>query len=70
MAPDLTEEADALRVIGRLDDRSATIVKAIGLEGQTAAEVGLLMGMTETAVRVRLHRAMKRLAALRERMIE
>lgn len=68
--PDPTDEADALRMIGRLDDRSATIVKAIGFEGLSVAEVGALLGMTETAVRVRLHRAMKRLATLREGMIE
>lgn len=67
--PDPTDEADALRVIEQFDDRSARIVMAIGLEGLSVAEVGALMGMTETAFRVRLHRAMERLAALRERMI-
>ena len=69
-APDPTLRSDAERVIGRLDPRSARIVRAIGLEGASVAETSADLHMTETAVRVALHRALKRLAALRERMIE
>lgn len=68
--PDPTERSDAERVIGRLDPRSARIVRAIGLEGASIAEVSAALQMTETAVRVALHRGLKRLALLREGMIE
>jgi RNA polymerase sigma factor (sigma-70 family) len=69
-AADPTERSDMLRVIGRLDDRAAGIVRAIGLDGATVRETGACYGMTETAVRVSLHRSMKRLAQLRARMLE
>ena len=68
--PDPTERSDAERVIARLDPRSARIVRAIGIEGATAAEVAAATGMTETAVRVALHRGLRRLAAMREGLIE
>ena len=68
--PDPTERSDAERVIAQLDPRSARIVRAIGLEGASIAETSAALHMTETAVRVALHRALKRLAQLRERMIE
>jgi RNA polymerase sigma factor (sigma-70 family) len=68
--PDPTEASDMARVIDALDERSAAIVRAIGLDGASVRETGAQFGMTETAVRVALHRAMKRLAILRERMIE
>jgi RNA polymerase sigma factor (sigma-70 family) len=67
---DPTQRADVNRVISRLDIRSARIVRAIGLEGASIAEVAAEHQMTETAVRVALHRGLKRLAALRESMIE
>jgi RNA polymerase sigma factor (sigma-70 family) len=67
---DPTLESDVLRMIGQLDERSAAIVRAIGLDGASIRETGASLGMTETAVRVRLHRALRRLASLRERMIE
>ncbi len=67
---DLTVRRDAERVIGQLDERSARIVRSIGLEGESIAEVSGSLNMTETAVRVALHRALKKLASLRERMVE
>lgn len=67
---DPTERSDAERVIGRLDPRAARIVRAIGLEGASVAETSAALDMTETAVRVALHRGLKRLAQLRETMIE
>jgi RNA polymerase sigma-70 factor (ECF subfamily) len=69
-APDPTERADAERVIGRLDARSARILRAIGLDGASVAETSAALGMTETAVRVALHRGLKKLARLREGMVE
>jgi RNA polymerase sigma-70 factor (ECF subfamily) len=68
--PDPTLLNDAERVIGRLDPRAARIVRAIGLEGASIAETSADLQMSEGAVRVALHRALKRLASLRERMIE
>lgn len=68
--PEPTERQDAERVIAQLDPRSARIVRAIGLEGSSIAETSAALGMTETAVRVALHRGLKRLARLRERMVE
>jgi RNA polymerase sigma-70 factor (ECF subfamily) len=67
---DPTEQRDIDKLIGMLDARAAGIVRMIGLEGHSAAETGEKLGMTEGAVRVALHRAMKALAALRERHVE
>ncbi len=67
---DPTERSDAERMIAELDPRSARIVTAIGLEGASVAETSAALHMTEVAVRVALHRGLKKLAQLRERMIE
>lgn len=69
-APDPTERRDAERIIARLDPRSAAIVRAIGLDGATVTETAGTLAMTEGAVRVALHRAMKRLAVFRAGGIE
>ncbi|WP_246022281.1 sigma-70 family RNA polymerase sigma factor [Pararhodobacter zhoushanensis] len=68
--PDPFEAQDMERVIDQLDPRAAQIVRAIGIDGDSAAETGARLGMTEGAVRVALHRALKSVARLRERMIE
>jgi RNA polymerase sigma-70 factor (ECF subfamily) len=52
---------DLAALLGGIDDRSARIVRAIGVEGASAAEVGAALGMTEGAVRVAYHRAVTRL---------
>lgn len=67
---DPLEARDMARVIDRLEPRAAQIVRAIGIEGESAAEAGARLGMSEGAVRVALHRALKTVARLRERMIE
>lgn len=69
-APDPTEAADMHKMIDRLDPRSRRIVRRIGLEGASFAETGAAEAMSEGAVRVALHRALKQLAALRQRYIE
>lgn len=69
-AADPFEAQDMARVIDRLEPRAAEIVRAIGIGGESAAETGARLGMSEGAVRVALHRALKALAQLRERMIE
>jgi RNA polymerase sigma-70 factor (ECF subfamily) len=68
--PDPLQARDMEKVIGRLEPRAAEIVRAIGLNGESAAEAGARLDMTEGAVRVALHRALKTIARLRERMIE
>lgn len=65
--PDPTEAADMARMIGLLDERSGRLVRMIGIEGASTAEAGRALAMTEGAVRVALHRALKTLASLRER---
>lgn len=68
--PDPFEAQDMERVIDQLEPRAAQIVRAIGIDGDSAAQTGARLGMSEGAVRVALHRALKSLARLRERMIE
>jgi RNA polymerase sigma-70 factor (ECF subfamily) len=53
---------DTRRMLGALDERQRLIVEQISLEGRSAAEVGTQLGMSEGAVRVALHRALKKLA--------
>lgn len=68
--PDETGETTAVRdlavLLDRLDDRAARIVRAVGVEGKSAAEVGAEMDMKEGAVRVAYHRALTRLKDLAE----
>ncbi|RGP36595.1 sigma-70 family RNA polymerase sigma factor [Pseudotabrizicola alkalilacus] len=68
--PDPTEAADMAKMIGMLDRRSAMIVRKIGLEGGSVAETGAALTMSDGAVRVALHRALKTLAILRERHVK
>lgn len=68
--PDPTEAADMARMIGMLDGRSAVIVRMIGLEGVSVSEAGKALTMSDGAVRVALHRALKTLAILRERHVK
>lgn len=69
-APDPTEGADMDKMIALLDERSADLVRMIGVDGASTAEAGRALSMTEGAVRVALHRALKKLARLRERHVE
>ena len=58
---DASAARDSAVLLGRLDARSAAIVRAMNLEGESAAEVGQRLDMSEGAVRVALHRAMQRM---------
>lgn len=55
--------ADARRLLAGLPERQRRIVEGVSLDGQSAQEVGARLGMSEGAVRVTLHRALKALAA-------
>jgi RNA polymerase sigma-70 factor (ECF subfamily) len=65
---DPLERRDAERAVAQLDGRPAQVVRASGLEGASVADTSAALGMTETAVRVALHRGLKKLAQLREGM--
>jgi RNA polymerase sigma-70 factor (ECF subfamily) len=54
-------------LLDSLPERQRTIVQQISLEGCSAAEVAARLGMSEGAVRVALHRALKALAAFYRR---
>src|SRR5437763_4495026 len=56
--------ADARRMLATLTERQRHIVEAISIEGRSARDVGVRLGMSEGAVRVALHRALKALAAV------
>lgn len=59
-----TDGADVSRLVARLDDRARSIVEGVSIEGRSAAEVASKLQMSEGAVRVALHRALKTLANL------
>lgn len=61
---DLTAAHDVEALLARLDPRSASVVRAVSLGGEAADEVGRRLKLSEGAVRVVLHRAMRRLARL------
>ena len=61
--PDETAAAiDRDHLLSALPERQRQIVEAFSIEGLSAREVSDRMGMTEGAVRVALHRALKRMA--------
>ncbi|KAA2314142.1 sigma-70 family RNA polymerase sigma factor [Pseudooceanicola sediminis] len=63
-AGDIMASRDLSQLLGGIDDRSADIVRALGVTGESAGDVGAQMGMTEGAVRVAYHRALTRLRKL------
>lgn len=58
------DSKDARRLLGQLTEKHRNIVTQISLEGRSAREVATALGMTEVAVRVTLHRALKQMATL------
>lgn len=63
-AGDIMASRDLGQLLGGIDDRSAEIVRALGVSGESAGDVGAQLGMSEGAVRVAYHRAMARLRKL------
>lgn len=61
---DASDLGDAERLITQLPARQQAIVRAISIEGQPPAAVARSLDMSEGALRVALHRALKQLAAL------
>lgn len=61
-APDPTAARDVDRLLARIDDLSAAVVRGVKLDGLSAAETGGPLGLSPGAVRVKLHRALARLS--------
>lgn len=61
---DATDHMDAERLLGQLKDPQRDIVRAISLNGAGVRETAARLNMSEGAVRVTLHRALKALAAI------
>lgn len=55
---------DAIQLMERLKDPQRDIVRSISIEGKSVRETALRLTMTEGAVRVALHRALKTLASM------
>ncbi|MBV8186068.1 MAG: sigma-70 family RNA polymerase sigma factor, partial [Alphaproteobacteria bacterium] len=62
-AADPAPAVDSRRLLATLPERQRRIVEEISLEGRRAADVAERLGMSEGAVRVALHRALKSLAS-------
>jgi RNA polymerase sigma factor (sigma-70 family) len=58
------DRPDIERMLGRLKRQQRDIVQSISVNGMSTRETASRLQMTEGAVRVALHRALKRLAAL------
>ena len=56
------QRSDVERLMESLTHRARDIVKSISLDGQTITDTAARLSMTEVAVRVALHRALKSLA--------
>lgn len=54
------------RLLSSLPRGQQTVTRALGLEGQSPRDVARRLGMSESAVRVAFHRALKRLMLLAE----
>jgi len=63
--PDPFAARDADRMLDQLDDRSRNILRAIAYEEMKLADLGPRFGLSEGAARVALHRAIRKLNALR-----
>jgi RNA polymerase sigma-70 factor, ECF subfamily len=59
-----TDRGDARKLLRRLPERERSIVEGISLEGRSIRDTASALGMQEGAVRVALHRALKKLGAL------
>lgn len=67
--PDTAEQPDVShgelsRLVSRLDGKQKDIVNAISVDGAGIRDTAAKLGMSEGAVRVTLHRGLKKLAAL------
>lgn len=61
---DPSDKMDVESILGSLRDPQRTIVRSISIEGESVRDTAVKLQMTEVAVRVSLHRALKALAAV------
>ena len=58
----IIDRLDVERMIAQLGERDQSLVRALAIEGRSVRETAAALNMSEGAVRVALHRAIKRLA--------
>jgi len=59
-----TSQGELARLVGRLEGRQLSIVQAISLDGISISDAAAKFAMSEGAVRVTLHRGLRKLAEL------
>ncbi|MDB6176605.1 sigma-70 family RNA polymerase sigma factor [Paracoccus sp. Z330] len=64
--PDGFEKRDAEAVIAKLPDRDSALLRCLAVEERGNEECGERLGLSAGALRVALHRALQRLARLRQ----
>lgn len=64
--PDPLETRDAQTLIGQLPDRDAALLRCLAVDEHGSEECGRRLGLSTGALRVALHRALKRLAEIRQ----
>ena len=64
--PDPFEAADAGRLLARLPERDAALLRCLALEARGHDECGARLGLSPGGLRVALHRALQRLARVRQ----
>lgn len=64
--PDGFEMRDAASLIDRLQERDAALLRCLAIEARGQEECGVKLGMAPGALRVALHRALQRLAKVRQ----
>lgn len=67
VAAEATRQVECRDLLSCLTDRQREIIQGISVEGRNARELGQRLGLSEGAVRVALHRALKALAAATRR---
>jgi RNA polymerase sigma-70 factor (ECF subfamily) len=63
---DSFELRDAASLIDRLQDRDAALLRCLAIEARTQDECGVKLGLAPGTLRVALHRALQRLAKVRQ----
>lgn len=64
------DACDVDRLIDQLPTGQQSVVRALGVDGDTPKEAAVRLGISEGAVRVAFHRSLKRLAAMRRRFVD
>ncbi|HEY2069601.1 MAG TPA: sigma-70 family RNA polymerase sigma factor [Rhizomicrobium sp.] len=59
-----TSPGELARLVGKLDGRQLDVVRSISLDGESIGDAAKRLAMSEGAVRVALHRGLRKLASL------